>query len=342
MSIEVIRPGLLSTVQDEGRKGFRRYGIHPGGVMDTFAARAANALVGNSRDAAVLEMTMTGPELRFHETRLISLCGTDLTATVDGLPVPLWRPVALLAGSVLRFGRCRSGLRAYMAISGGIDVPEIMGSRSTDLKTGFGGLKGRALKVGDRLSAGEASCEAQEALHGLSVEAGKNNRRMHAPAWYLSRREWPAYHAEPVIRVMPGTDNTAFDEDSLERFHKERYVISPQSDRMGYRLEGAKLELVQPMDRMSEAVTYGTIQVPADGQPIILMADHQTIGGYPVIAQVARVDLPVLAQARPGARVTFERITYEEAQQLFLEQELEWRLTDQLIRRRLAEMGDHQ
>ncbi|PIH56398.1 biotin-dependent carboxyltransferase family protein [Paenibacillus sp. LK1] len=343
MSIEVIRPGLLSTVQDEGRMGFRRYGIHPGGVMDTFAARAANALVGNSRDAAVLEMTMTGPELRFHDNRLISLCGADLTASVDGLSVPVWRPVALLAGSVLRFGRCRSGLRSYLAIAGGIAVPEIMGSRSTDLKTGFGGFEGRALKGGDRLSAGEASWEAQAALHGWSVEAEKSNRRMYAPAWYLSSREWPAYHAEPVIRVMPGKDSAAFNEDSLERFHKERYVISPQSDRMGYRLEGAKLklELGQPMDRLSEAVTYGTVQVPADGQPIILMADHQTIGGYPVIAQVARVDLPILAQARPGTRVAFERITYEEAQQLFIEQELEWRLTDQLIRKRLVEMGDH-
>jgi antagonist of KipI len=166
---------------------------------------------------------------------------------------------------------------------------------------------------------------------------------MHASPWYLSSSEWPAYHAEPVIRVMPGKDRAALNEDSLERFHKERYVISPQSDRMGYRLEGVKLklELGQPMDRLSEAVTYGTVQVPADGQPIILMADHQTIGGYPVIAQVGRVDLPILAQARPGTRVAFERITYEEAQQLFLEQELEWRLTDQLIRRRLAEMGDH-
>ncbi|UPK44409.1 biotin-dependent carboxyltransferase family protein [Paenibacillus pabuli] len=340
MSIEVIRPGLLSTVQDEGRTGFRRYGIHPGGVMDTFAARAANVLVGNSRDAAVLEMTLTGPELHFYESRLISLCGADLTATVDALPVPLWRPVVVLAGSVLRFGRCSSGLRAYMAIAGGIAVPEIMGSCSTDLKTGFGGNEGRALKVGDRLSEGEASWEAQAALHALSVEAEKNNRRMGAPAWYLSSREWLAYQADPVIRVMPGKDSAVFDEDSLERFHKERYVISPQSDRMGYRLEGAKLKLRQPMDRLSEAVTYGTVQVPADGQPIILMADHQTIGGYPVIAQVARVDLPVLAQARPGGRVAFERITYQEAQQLFLEQELGWRLTDQLIRRRLTRMGD--
>ncbi|MEC0126096.1 biotin-dependent carboxyltransferase family protein [Paenibacillus pabuli] len=341
MSIEVIRPGLLSTIQDQGRMGFRRYGVHPGGVMDTFAARAANALVGNSHDAAVLEMTMMGPELRFHGNQLISLCGGDLSAAVDGHPVPLWRPVLLIAGSVLRFGRCRSGLRSYMAIAGGIAVPEIMGSRSTDLKTGFGGVEGRALKVGDRLSAGESSHEAQAALHGLSLHAEKNNRRMHAPAWYLSSREWPVYHAEPVVRVMPGKDSAAFDEDSMERFYKEQYVISPQSDRMGYRLKGTKLELSQPMERLSEAVTYGTVQVPADGQPIILMADHQTIGGYPVIAQVARVDLPILAQARPGARVGFERITYEEAQQLFLEQEWEWRLTDQFVRRRLAGMGDH-
>lgn len=341
MSIEVIRPGLLSTVQDEGRTGYRRYGIHPGGVMDTFAARAANMLVGNSRYAAVLEMTMTGPELRFQESQLISLCGADLTATVDHMPVPLWRPVLVRAGSVLKFGPCRHGLRGYLAIAGGIAVPEVMGSRSTDLKTGLGGVEGRALRVGDLLSTGENSGEAQGWMQRMErkVEESALDHRMLAPAWFLSERERPDYYGRSVIRVMESKDSSLFSQESLAQFYAEKYVISPQSDRMGYRLQGSRLELEQPLDRLSDAVTYGTVQVPPDGQPIILMADHQTIGGYPVIAQVARVDMPILAQAKPGTRIAFEQITHDQARQLYMEQECNMQLMDKLIRRRMAGMG---
>lgn len=342
MIMEVIRPGLLSTVQDEGRYGYRRHGVQPGGVMDTFAARTANMLMNNRRNAAVMEITMTGPELRFHENSLIALCGADLSATVNDQPVPLWRPVALMAGSVLKFGRCRSGLRAYLSIAGGIEVNEVMGSRSTDLKTGIGGLEGRALRAGDILSAAEASWEARAMLQQLLEQAELEKSQMKGPRWHLSSREWPLYQRDPVIRVMSGADTSKFTRESLERLYSEQYVIAPQSDRMGYRLEGSRLELEQPMSRLSEAVTYGTVQIPADGQPIILMADHQTIGGYPVIAQVARVDLPVLAQARPGTRVAFQPITHEEAQHLFLEQERGLQLSAAFIRRRLTETGDRQ
>ncbi|WP_145325664.1 biotin-dependent carboxyltransferase family protein [Paenibacillus xylanexedens] len=344
MSIEVIRPGLLSTVQDEGRTGYRRYGIHPGGVMDTFAARAANMLVGNSRHAAVLEMTMTGPRLRFHESRLISLCGADLTATVDHQPVPLWRPVLVRAGSVLKFGQCRHGLRGYLAIAGGIAVPEVMGSRSTDLKTGLGGVEGRALCVGDLLPTGEPSVEARVWMQRMEKKAEENERdhRILVPAWFLSERERPDYDGRSVIRLMQSKDSLLFSQESLEQFYGEKYVISPQSDRMGYRLQGSRLALDQPLERLSEAVTYGTVQVPPDGQPIILMADHQTIGGYPVIAQVARVDMPILAQAKPGTRIAFKQITYDQARQLYNEQECNMQLIDKLIRRRIAEMESAQ
>ncbi|MGN7415652.1 biotin-dependent carboxyltransferase family protein [Paenibacillus sp. SAF-068] len=340
MSIEVIRPGLLSSVQDEGRIGYRRYGIHPGGVMDTFAARAANMLVGNSRHAAVLEMTMMGPELRFQESQLVSLCGADLTATVDHLPVPLWRPVLMRAGSVLKFGPCRQGLRGYLAFAGGIAVPDVMGSRSTDLKTGLGGLEGRALHVADLLSTGEPSEEAQGCMKRLEqqVELSERDHRILAPAWFLSERERPDYYGRCVIRVMESKDSSLFSEASLGQFYAEKYVISPQSDRMGYRLQGSRLELDQPLERLSEAVIYGTVQVPPDGQPIILMADHQTIGGYPVIAQVAQVDMPILAQARPGTRISFAQITHDQARQLYMEQENNMQLMDKLIRRRMVEM----
>lgn len=335
MGVKIIRPGLLTTVQDEGRMGFRRYGVSVGGVMDSFAARAANILVGNSRREAVIEITMAGPELRFQKDQLISLCGADLSAAVDRQRVPLWRPVLLRAGSILKFGVCRHGMRAYMALAGGIDVPEVMGSRSTDLKTGIGGMHGRALRTSDVLTAGMVSDEVQQWIRVMAMHAGENES-MAAPSWRLSERNGPGYDGRPVIRVMPGQDSSYFEADSLKQFYAGDYVVLPQSDRMGYRVQGAKLELAQPLQRLSEAVSYGTVQVPTDGQPIVLMADHQTIGGYPVIAQTAAVDLPILAQAKPGTRFSFAPITKEEARNLYVKREKELQLMDQMIRRKMA------
>lgn len=337
MSIQIIRPGLLTTVQDEGRFGYRRYGVPVGGSMDMFAARAANILVGNSRHDAVLEITMSGPELQVQTNQLVSLCGADLSATVDRQPVPLWRPVLLRAGSVLKFGACRHGLRAYLAFAGGIDVPEVMGSRSTDVKTGFGGFHGRALRAADVLDMGSIQDQVRQWMRFMEEQLG-DNKSMVAPAWLLSERERPNYYGKAVVRVMQGQDCAEFSAESLDRFYTEDYLISPQSDRMGYRMQGLRLELDRPLHRLSEAVTFGTVQVPTDGQPIVLMADHQTIGGYPVIAQVAAVDLPILAQARPGSRVSFAEITHEEARDLYIERERNLRLLDQLIRRKMAEM----
>lgn len=337
MSIQIIRPGLLTTVQDEGRIGYRRYGVPVGGSMDMFAARAANILVGNSRHDAVLEITMSGPELQVQTNQLVSLCGADLSATVDRQPVPLWRPVLLRAGSVLKFGACRHGLRAYLAFAGGIDVPEVMGSRSTDVKTGFGGFHGRALLAADVLDTGSIQEQVRQWMRFMEEQLG-DNKSMVAPAWLLSERERPNYYGKAVVRVMQGQDCAEFSAESLDRFYTEDYLISPQSDRMGYRMQGLRLELDRPLHRLSEAVTFGTVQVPADGQPIVLMADHQTIGGYPVIAQVAAVDLPILAQARPRSRVSFAAITHEDARNLYIERERNLRLLDQLIRRKMAEM----
>lgn len=337
MGIEIILPGLLTTVQDEGRIGYRRYGVPVGGVMDTFASRVANMLVGNSRDKALLEITLGGPELRLLKNQLISLCGADLSATVDQQPVPLWRPVLLKAGSVLKFGACRHGLRAYLALAGGIHVSEVMGSRSTDLKTGLGGFHGRALRAADVLETGVIPDEVQQWVSCMAMQLGKN-KPMVAPAWLLSERERPDYYSKPVIRVMQGQDRSYFSAESLKQFYAEDYVVSPQSDRMGYRLQGSRLELDRPLQRLSEAVTYGTVQVPADGQPIVLMADHQTIGGYPVIAQAAAVDLPILAQARPESRISFAPITDEEARSLYMNRERDLQLLDRLIRRKMGEM----
>jgi len=340
MSIEVIRPGMLSIIQDEGRTGYRKYGVPSGGVMDTFAARTANMLVGNPREAAVLEMTLSGPELRFRETQLIALCGADMSAMVDGKPVPLWRPVVIRQDSVLRIGSCRSGMRGYIAFAGGVEVPRTMSSRSTDLKTGFGGLDGRPLRAGDRLFTREGSRAAHALLHVMAKRAKEQGEGMAATSWRLSEYEIPGYRADPVLRVMPGKDHGEFAEESLHQFYRDRYMVTSESDRMGYRLKGAALELARKADRLSEAVAYGTVQVPPDGQPIVLMADHQTVGGYPVIAQIARVDLPLLAQARPGSRVAFARVSHEEAQQLLLHQEKSMRQAEMWIRRKMSEMGN--
>ncbi len=336
MGFEVIRPGLLTTVQDEGRIGYRRYGVPVGGVMDAFASRAANMLVGNARHSAVLEITMSGPELHMLKDQLISICGADLSVTVNQQPVPMWRPVLLRAGSVLRFGTSRHGLRAYLALAGGIDVPQVMGSRSTDLKTGLGGYLGRALRTSDVLGTGVITGEVQQWIQRMTMQLGPNEC-VAAPAWLISERERPDYYGKPVIRVMHGQDISCFRSESVEQFYTGSYVVSPQSDRMGYRLQGPRLELEKPMNRLSEAVTYGTVQVPPDGQPIVLVADHQTIGGYPVIAQAAAVDLPILAQVRPGARISFEQITNEEARRLYVKREREFHLLEKLIRRKMAE-----
>ncbi|QKS60255.1 biotin-dependent carboxyltransferase family protein [Paenibacillus barcinonensis] len=336
MGFEVIRPGLLTLVQDEGRIGYRRYGVPVGGIMDTFAGRAANMLVGNTRHEAVLEITMSGPELHMLKDQLISICGADLSVTVDRQPVPMWRPVLLRAGSVLKFGASRHGLRAYLALAGGIDVPQVMGSRSTDLKTVLGGFHGRALRTSDVLATGDITGEVQQWIYHMTMQLGAD-QCMAAPSWLLSERERPDYYGQPVIRVMHGQDSSCFRSESLEQFYTRPYVVSSQSDRMGYRMQGPLLELEQPMSRLSEAVTYGTVQVPPDGQPIILMADHQTIGGYPVIAQAAFVDLPILAQLRPGAQISFVQITNEEARCLYVQRQQKFQLLDKLIRSKMAE-----
>lgn len=262
MSIEVIRPGMLSIIQDEGRTGYRKYGVPSGGVMDTFAARTANMLVGNPREAAVLEMTLSGPELRFRETRLIALCGADMSAMVDGKPVPLWRPVVIRQDSVLRIGSCRLGMRGYIAFAGGVEVPRTMGSRSTDLKTGFGGLDGRPLRAGDRLFTREGSGAAHALLHVMAKRAKEQGK------------EWPPLRgASPSMKFLAiapilfcglclKKDHGEFTEESLHQFYRDRYMVTSESDRMGYRLKGAALELARKADRLSEAVAYGTVQVP--------------------------------------------------------------------------------
>ncbi|QNU24897.1 5-oxoprolinase subunit C family protein [Geobacillus zalihae] len=304
--IDVIEAGLFTTVQDGGRFGYRHAGVPAGGAMDAWAYRLANALVGNNGDEAVLEATMAGPTLRFHAETVIAICGGEFSCALNGQPLALWKPAAVKPGDVLEIGACRVGWRAYMAVAGGIDVSPVMGSRSTYVPAQLGGVSGRPLRRGDVLKIGTAALIfPSKPLHwGLSRLASR----------YIGGKT-------KTVRAVPGPEYDEFTPASRRQFFAARYEVTTQSDRIGYRLSGPTLALVREREMVSEAVVFGTVQVPASGQPIVLMADSQTTGGYPRIAQVAAVDLPILAQARPGDFIQFQPIGPEEAMWLYKEQQ---------------------
>ncbi|MCR8636657.1 biotin-dependent carboxyltransferase family protein [Paenibacillus radicis (ex Xue et al. 2023)] len=324
MTIEVIKPGLFTTVQDGGRFGYRGIGVVTSGAMDRFALQAANLLVGNEPGAAVLEMTLTGASLEFHDDALVSLCGADMDARDEEGPLlPGWRPVLVRGGTALRLGHTRRGARACLAVAGGIAVPAVLASRSTHVRSRLGGLAGRALQPGDRLQVGPPAAAA--AALAARLAAAAPGAQIAPAAWAITPKARPPYAEHPVVRVTRGREAESFAGGSLQSFLSTPYRVTPQSDRMGYRLNGERLLLSEPLEMISESVTMGTVQVPPDGQPIILMADAQTTGGYPRMAQVAAVDLPVLAQMRPGSMLRFREISLAAAQALYIQQQLELR-----------------
>ena len=288
--IVIDKPGMLATVQDLGRHGHRERGICPGGALDTLALTVANRLVGNVDGAAGLELTMGGCEIRFTVATRIALTGDDFGARLDGAPMwPCWStPVA--AGQTLHLGganklSAKAGLRSWLAVAGGIDVPPVLGSRSTDLKAGFGGHHGRALKKGDRLPLGTGGLDA--------AQLARRPFGLRPPAWNTDCDDEAI-----ALRVMPGPEYAQFTASAREQLWREPWQITPQSNRMGSRLAGPELQrLKRSGDMLSAGVVPGTIQVPPSGQPIILMGDAQTPGGYPRIGVVIRADLWKLAQA---------------------------------------------
>jgi biotin-dependent carboxylase-like uncharacterized protein len=288
--ILVQKPGLLATVQDLGRTGHRERGICPGGALDTLALTLANRLVGNLDGAAGLELTMGGCELRFETDTRIALAGDDFGARLDGVPLwPCWS-VAVAAGQTLRLAganklSAKAGLRTWLAVAGGIDVPLVVGSRSTDLKAGFGGHQGRALKKGDRLPLGAPALDA--------AQRARRPFGLRPPAWNADGDDEAI-----ALRVMPGPEYAQFTAAARELLWREPWRITPQSNRMGSRLAGPALQRGKRNgDMLSGGVIPGTVQVPPSGQPIILMGDAQTTGGYPRIGVVIRADLWKLAQA---------------------------------------------
>ncbi|KKB37500.1 biotin-dependent carboxyltransferase family protein [Bacillus thermotolerans] len=321
MSIRVNRPGLLASIQDLGRYGFQKYGVIVSGAMDAVSLRLANLLVGNEEGEAALEVTLMGTSLVLEEDALISITGGDLSAVIDGEAVPMWKPVYVKKGSVLQFKGCQSGCRAYVSVSGGFAVPEVMNSKSTYLRGEIGGYEGRALQAGDRLRLNEMPERAIPLFQQLK-RIGRS-RSYTATNWSINSARFICLKKPSTVRVMRGAEFDRFNQLSQTQFFEQDFQITPKSDRMGYRMSGPGLELKEPFELVSEAVSHGTIQVPQDGNPIILLADRQTTGGYPRIAQVATVDLPIIAQLKPGEKIRFKEITLEEAEQLYLEQE-EW------------------
>ncbi len=292
MEMTVRRAGLLTTVQDLGRTGHRAAGVPLGGAMDPFALRVANLLVGNPENTPALECTLAGPELVFERDALVAVCGADFGT------LPPWQPAWVRAGEPLKLPHARSGCRAYVAVAGGLHIPPVLGSAGTFLRAGFGGWKGRALRDGDILPAGEA----QRRLTG---------------SWRADPRILPAYSPDAEVRVVSGAHADQFGPE----FFSSEFTVTPQSDRMGLRLAGPKLPRGTEDGIPSAPVAPGTVQVPPDGQPIVLMADAQTIGGYPQLAHVITADLPVVAQLRPGDRVRFRMVPLDEAHALLLARE---------------------
>lgn len=311
MSITILHPGLLTTVQDLGRYGSQKYGVIVGGAMDSYSLRLGNILVGNAENEAALEITLFGTTLQFKEKTLIAITGGDFTPTLDGQPVSLWSPLVVQKDSVLKFHSAISGSRAYVTFAGGIDVPEVMGSKSTYLLANIGGFEGRSLQKGDILSLN----------HGYNLEYENPKLINDQVNWSINYNELIKFGKHQVIRVIKGTEYDRFNTESQNNFWTKNYTLSTQSDRMGYRLEGSPLSLSESFELLSEGVTFGTIQIPPSGQPIILMADRQTTGGYPKIGQVIAADLPTLAQLQPTSTILFKWVTLEEAESANMQNE---------------------
>lgn len=293
---KVLKPGLQTTVQDLGRYGFQQYGMSPSGAMDTYSMQMANLLTGNPLGEAVLEAVMIGPGLEALTNVSIAICGGNLEPKVNGQEVFMWKSFILKKGDILSFGEVKSGGRAYISFAGGIDVPLVLGSKSTFLNGCLGGLNGRTLEAGDIVH-GEPAVWKNRFLHSSFI---------------------PEYKKQITIRVTLGPHIEKFTQSAIDLFLASEYKVSSKSNRMGYRLEGPKLEHKEGADIISDAIPPGGIQVPASGEPIILLAERQTTGGYPRIGTVISVDLPVLAQALPGTVIDFKEVSIEEAQMLYL------------------------
>ncbi|QKF07828.1 biotin-dependent carboxyltransferase family protein [Berryella wangjianweii] len=320
MGMTANKPGICTTVQDLGRTGYLGSGFSPSGAMDQRAAVCANILVDNEPHAPVLEFCLAGPMLRFTTPTYIAIAGGDFRPTLDGMPIPAYTALPVKRGSMLAFGAPATGCYGYLAVAGGgPKVPRVMGSASTNLKCGIGGLKGRALTAGDYLS---FETRITEYLPNLA-----SHRIEDEDAYYE--------HENPqvTLRVVPGPQTDLFTDEGVRTFFNETYQVSGKCDRMGFRLDGPPIETVAGSDIISDGIALGAVQVPNHGRPIIMLADRQTTGGYAKIGTVASVDIPKLVQSPPGRTVRFEAVTVQEAQELYRKEHLHFRALEKMVRR---------
>jgi antagonist of KipI len=301
--VHVIKPGLLTTVQDQGRWGFQALGVSVAGPMDPVSQRIANAMAGNPADAATLEITLGGPELLFEDERLVAISGAQYEIVVGEQQFLSGGAFVVASGATLRFGRRVRGTRAYLAVAGGFDTPPMLRSRATHLPSMMGGLAGRALIAGDGLPFGAAP-------------------RRPAPATLVHSSAIGAVpEGGATLRVLPGPQADRFSDDALEALQSAPYTIAPSSNRMGFSLKGPLLRHTRGADVISDATPLGVLQVPASGQPILLMADRQTTGGYPKVATVITADIGLAGQLGPGDTIAFAVCTRGEALAALIGQE---------------------
>ena len=296
-ALEILSPGIMTTVQDLGRYGFGRYGVAPSGALDAFALRVANLLVGNNEDQACLETMLMGPVIRGLTDVTIAVAGGDLQPKLNKQPIEMWRSHVFKKDDVLSFGNAVTGFRAYIAVSGGIDVPRILDSRSTNLSSGFGGYQGRNLKKGDILSAA-----------GHTPKPARDIQPDFKPDFI------PEYSGHYKLRVISGPQDDHFPQSSLQEFLNATYTMSQDSDRTGIRLEGPKIACLPDIEAsiISEGLISGSIQIPGNGKPIIILGETVS-GGYRKIATVISADLSLLGQIKPGDGIQFEEVSLEEA-----------------------------
>jgi len=296
-AIRIIKPGLLTTIQDLGRFGYQRFGMPVCGAMDSYSLKLANWLVLNELNEACLEISFLGPEIEFLTDTIIGITGAEMGPKINGEYIPMNETKCVKTGDILSFAGLKKGARSYLSVSGGFTIPYVMGSKSTYLRGKIGGYKGRKLEEGDIIN--------------ISGNDKKSINRIIPP--HLLRN----LSSKNTVRIIPGPEIKSFEKESVIEFINSSYTISIESDRMGYRLEGAELKHLKGADINSAGLSYGTIQVPGNGKPIIMLSDRQTVGGYTRLANIISVDIPLLGQMKPGDILNFKEISLDDAQDLF-------------------------
>ena len=297
--MKILNPGMYTTIQDLGRYNYQKSGMSVAGAMDLFSLRVANILVGNNDSEACFEATLMGPEIQFSGDALIAVTGGDLEPKINNKALDMWSGVKVSGGDILSFGTLKSGCRSYIAIAHGIDVPDVMGSKSTYVKGKVGGFYGRILKADDEIKIVTAE---QDNFTGI----------IKIPTEFI-----PTYKKENILRVVMGPQDDYFTKDGINTFSDSSYEVTKEADRMGYRLSGPKISHKVGADIISDAVTMGSVQVPGHGEPIIMMADRQTTGGYTKIATVITPDINIVGQLKRGDSIKFKSIDIEEAHKIY-------------------------